>query len=292
MAAGESWVTLTLAAAGGSGIAGIAVVLEDFARRAGLPINDRAGTRKLVRKGCEDARHLIKRVVNAIQAEAGVVEREPGVFAGGCKLFYQWRQKTPDAPWHPRVREPPLEGAQAVARDMGLPDPEKRGRDIVYALLHQKRGYRGSPVAEYDTYNPLFEVTEVTVASADVVVDLENDRALLARCVAAGVAEARAFKAGLARERSGIGGLGGPGSTQGRGQIPSAGALFRGWPLPPPPPPGPPGPPGPGLAPPPPPPPGPPGPPGDSSSDDSSSSSDDDFNPNGADTSDSEPECG
>ena len=124
----------------------------------------------------------------------------------------------------------------------------------------------------------------VTAAAADdVVVDLENDRALLARCVAAGVAEARAFKADLARKRSGVGGLGGPGSTQGRGQIPSAGALFRGWPLPPPVPPAPPAPPlpaGPGVAPPPPPP------------DDSSSSSDDDFNPNGDDSSDSEPECG
>ena len=266
---------------GGSGISGLTVVFEEFGRRAGISVRKRAKLRKLVLAGCEEARHLVKRVVRAIQKEAGVdVEGEADCLRGGPKLL-RWRKKL-QVVWRPQDGESPLVGAQAVARDMGLPDPEKRGRDIVYALLHQRR--TGSCLAaDYDTYKTQFEVEEVTAAD-DVVVDLENDRALLARCVAAGVAEARAFKADLVRKRSGVGGLGGPGSTQGRGQIPSAGALFRGWPLPPPVPPAQPAPPlpaGPGVAPPPPPP-----------DDSSSSSSDDDFNPNGADTSDSEPECG
>ena len=71
--------------------------------------------------------------------------------------MWRWRKKLEDV-WHPPDGESPLVGAQAVARDMGLPDPEKRGRDIVYALMNQKRGRYGCRVADYDTYDPQFEV--------------------------------------------------------------------------------------------------------------------------------------
>ena len=198
---------------GGSGISGLTVVFEEFGRRAGISVRKRAKLRKLVLAGCEEARHLVKRVVRAIQKEAGVdVEGEADCLRLGGPKLLRWRKKI-EVVWHPEDGESPLVGAQAVARDMGLPDPEKRGRDIVYALLHQRRT-RLCPAADYDTYDPLFEVKEVTAAAVDdVVVDLENDRALLARCVAAGVAEARAFKADLVRKRSGVGGLGGPGQT-------------------------------------------------------------------------------
>ena len=78
---------------GGSGIAGLRVVLDEFARRADLSVRKGAKTRKLVLAGCEEARHLIKRVVRAIQKEAGVdVEGEADCLRLGGPKLLRWRK--------------------------------------------------------------------------------------------------------------------------------------------------------------------------------------------------------
>ena len=230
---------------------------------------------------------MLDSILKAVREMAGRSALVAPVGNIGRTLTYRWRAKL-DGVWHPESEEPPLLGAEAVASAMGLPEPATLGFRIVSALVCRKPGTISR--ADYDRYSAQFEVEKVTVA-ADDDVDLEGDAALLRRCVDAGIAAAMAYRRRAPRERSGQGGRSSrtprpPAGGRGRG--PGRRALYRaipwGSPAPAPAAPAP----GPAAPAPPPPPP----PPANSSSDDSSSSSDDDFNPNGADTSDSEPECG